>query len=258
MSRARRWLIGLIVALGIVAGIQACGKVSGTQWAVGWSYSWESRGIDKPVSRDGRYAYFTIQKYIGPTGDRWGKKWLSPMLRGRVDLVTGQVDTGPVPAGMKLFGGYRGYAISEAVNAAIWSDSVLGESVNEHETRLHGYGDGRFLLFIRRPNYDPAHLVAFLFDNQDTYRVIGTGFRDGWISTDENSVILVKQDNGDTWIYNIAERRLKAIQKGDALPLYYRSLKDLPVEAQQRATEAMRVIPPDAVYDHYPTEEEHI
>lgn len=235
----RRWTSGLIVGLGIVAGVCACGEAPGRDWIVGWNTSWTGPSSDKPVSKDGRFAYFVTEKCIVSTEGRWDRSWRSVPFRGRVDLVTGNVDTGLAPEGMNLFGGYRGYVISDAVNGAIWGDSVIGASEGERETRIHGYGDGRFLLFIRRPNFAPSQLYTFLLDNEDTYRIIGTGFRDGWISTDEKTVILVKQGSEDTWLYNIGSRRLSPVLLGDTIPHFFRGLQDLTAEKQRLAAEAM-------------------
>lgn len=256
--RVRHWLTGLLVALSLAAGMLACGKVTGTQWAVGWSYSWESKGMESaPVSRDGRFVYFTIEKYVGPTGGAWGRRWISPKMLGHIDLTSGRVDTGPWPSGYHIFGG-NGLLISDTLSVILMSDSITGSNGLTNEIRITGYGDGRYLLLIRRPDHNPSQLTTFLLDNSDSYRVIGTGFRDGWISTDEKSAVLVRQDTGDTWVYDIDDRQLRKLGAEEEPPSYLRGLKDLPLESQRRASDAMHVIPPDAVYSYYPEQEERI
>lgn len=253
MSRTLCWLTCLIVVVGIAAGMLACGKVGGTQWIVGWNV-WYANA---PVSKDGRYLYFTFDKHISPTGGAWGRRWISPKLRGRIDLSSGQVDTGQWLTGFHLFGG-GGLLIADTLSTILMSDSITGRPGLTNEIRITGYGDGRFLLLIRRPKYNPLQLTTFLLDNRDSYRVIGTGFREGWISTDEKSVVLVREDTGDTWIYGIGDRQLRKLGVDVPSPSYFRGLKDLPLESQRRASDAMHVFPPDEVYSYYPEEEERI
>lgn len=251
MASIRLSALGLIVGLAIAFGVLGCGKQQ--KWQVGWNI-WSRHAA---VSKDGRYLYIALDKHISPLDGAWGRRWISPTLRGRVDLITGQIDTGPIRAGMKLVGGID-IEVSDIAFSNMVRDTSLEWIFFTPSMRYHRYGDGRYIAFTYQMSGDSPRQITVLLDNHGSHAVVGYGFSEGWISTDERSVILVRQDSGDTWLYDIASRKLAPMRNGDSLPLYFRGLIDLPTDRQKRAAEAMQMIPQDAVYSYYPESEERI
>jgi len=259
MNNRKTWWIVGVALLAIIAGAliwRGCHRPpfrASTGWIVAWNTSWTGPQSIMPVSRDGRYAYFTTEKFINPDGGAWGRRWRSQTFRGRIDLTNGQVETGAIPSGFTMMG-LSGYLMANTVAKSLRADSIPGrEQTNEEQ--YHGYGDGRYIVYICRLESVPDTLTAFLLDNQDTYLVIGQGFKDGWMAADEKAMVLVR-DDGDTWLYDIDSRKLKPLGTGEVAPRFYRGLQDLPENAQQIAHEAMGKHCAQRIFMDYPAKEE--
>ena len=265
----KKWILLLFIIPMIALVFLACGKDSNEPytggedfikrgwkgWTVGWNTSWGDSASQIPISRDGRYAYFRTRKSISTEGGASGKKWRSPYYRGRVDLVTGEIDTTIIPEGMSDLG-FSGLLISDTVSASLTTDSVFGTSDGKTTRQKHGYGDGRFVIYIRSPNHSPDAIISYLIDNYtDTYRVVGTRFRFGWIATDEKAVLLVDESE-DSWVYDIATGSLTKIDSKFETPEIIRDLRGLSVEKNRLAREAMTKYTARRIYRKYPKGEE--
>lgn len=265
----KKWILLLLIVPLVAFVFLSCGKDSNEPytggedfikrgwkgWTAGWTTSWTKDTLSIPVSRDGRYAYFTTKKSIGPDGGAWGKKWKSPKYRGRVDLVTGEIDTGIISEVMRRIGS-SGLIISRTVSDHLSNDSVFGASSGRVVRQKHGYGDGRYVIYIRSPSHTPDSIITYLIDSEsDTYRIIGTQFRDGWLDINEKAVLLVDAE-GQRWGYEIGPGNLAKVESNLPLPNVIRGLGDLSEEKIRIAREAMALHTESRIYRKYPKNEE--
>lgn len=177
------------------------------------------------------------------------------MFRGRVDLTSGIIDTNNIPNGYNLMN-MGGFIESDTLSKCLLASGIFGRNGQTNEQRMHAYGDGRYIVYIRRPHSNPDHLMTYLFDNCDSYTLIGEDFREAWISCAESFVILLKGDAHDTWLYDIHSGRLHRAVATDRIPLFYRGLVDLPQSAQDIASIAMGRHCSQRTFNSYPEHEQ--
>ncbi|PHS36700.1 MAG: hypothetical protein COB07_12200 [Sulfurovum sp.] len=233
---------------GLYTGDQSYSERGWAGYVASWrsSFSQSNTGI----STDNKNAYFFVKKIISPEGGAIGKHWKSESFRARINLIDGRIDTFPVPVGYKRWT-MTNLLISDTILNRLRTFGVFAapgdKPLMKLDSRIIGYGDGRYVLFLRRPMFDRETFYAFLCDlKNDSFAIIGKGFSDGRITSDEQKVVLWSDGSRtDTHIFEIAKGYLKSAP--DLVLEPYRSASDV---ATAKALKSMQTFTHKKIYNH--------
>lgn len=229
-----------------------CGGSSTSRWMVGWNV----RVDQAMVSKNGNAAYVIVEKYIDPTGGRWDRRWRSEPVLCQVDLTSGAISISRFPSSKMLLG-LGGPIISDSVFVKLRADPRLGWRFYNEDMHFHSYGDGKYSVYSYRPQHD-SERMTILVDHRDSYQIVGLGFARGWVSSDEEYVVLEKIQSNDTWIYTISTGTLDTPRSGETCPTYRIGTLDLPLDRRAILERALDSKFAERGYAFYPQNEENL